>query len=147
MEPDDLEDDDSPHRSKDSAICPVRGMESVIATVSGYHGTERSTTHLVCWQFEGKKYNIARRIGAHIVSHRWLEDCLKEGKRISEGPYTKKSGKEAGPISWELPIFPDTHQKKRCIVNREWDAFPAFSSSPDCLKEGKVDATRPEMGV
>ncbi|XP_020083173.1 uncharacterized protein LOC109706644 [Ananas comosus] len=166
MEPDDLEDDDSPHRSKDSAICPVRGMESVIATVSGYHGTERfklikliaqvganyvgamsrSTTHLVCWQFEGKKYNIARRIGAHIVSHRWLEDCLKEGKRISEGPYAKKSGKEAGPISWELPIFPDTHQKKRCIVNREWDAFPAFSSSPDCLKEGKVDATRPENG-
>lgn len=56
------------------------------------------------------------------------------------------SGKEAGPISWELPIFPDTHQKKRCIVNREWDAFPAFSSSPDCLKEGKVDATRPENG-
>lgn len=57
-----------------------------------------------------------------------------------------RSGKEAGPISWELPIFPDTHQKKRCIVKREWDAFPSFSSASDCLKSGEVDATRPENG-
>ncbi|KZV45601.1 hypothetical protein F511_02261 [Dorcoceras hygrometricum] len=94
-------------------------MESVVATVSGYHGSERfnlikliastganyvgsmspSITHLVCWKFEGRKYELAKKFKTVIVSHRWIEECVKKGCRVSETPYTFQSGQEVGTLS------------------------------------------------
>ncbi|XP_076959843.1 uncharacterized protein LOC143636043 [Bidens hawaiensis] len=94
-------------------------MDSVI----GYHGSERfklirlisqsgasyvgamnaSTTHLVCHKFEGKKYEFARKFNKFVVNHRWIEECIKQGTRVSERPYTKQCGFEVGPLLLEIP--------------------------------------------
>jgi len=42
----------------------------------------------VCWKFEGRKYEIARKFSIPVVNHRWIEDCIKEGKRVPEDSYT-----------------------------------------------------------
>ncbi|XP_077222918.1 uncharacterized protein LOC143856552 [Tasmannia lanceolata] len=110
----------------------VRGMESVVATVSGYSGLERfrliklitqaganyvgamtkSTTHLVCWKFEGKKYDLAKKFSTEVVNHRWFEDCMKKGKCLPEDSYTTQSGQQVGPLLLELPVVADAHGKK-----------------------------------
>ncbi|XP_050265109.1 BRCT domain-containing protein At4g02110 isoform X2 [Quercus robur] len=47
-------------------------------------------THLICYKFEGEKYELAKKIHAiKLVSHRWLEDCLKDWKLLPELNYNK----------------------------------------------------------
>lgn len=111
----------------------IDGMETVIATVSGYHGAERfqliklialtgasyvgslskSTTHMVCWELRGKKYELAKSLGTKVVSHQWFEDCLKEKKRLPEGPYIMICGKQVGHLSLKIPDT-SSHGKRKC---------------------------------
>jgi topoisomerase (DNA) II binding protein 1 len=56
---------------------------------------DRKSTHLVCYEFEGAKWAKANQTGIQrVVSHAWLEDCLKKWTRLPEEPYTHRSGKE-----------------------------------------------------
>ncbi|KAL6961065.1 glutathione peroxidase [Sarracenia purpurea var. burkii] len=129
-----MEDESS---RSESVHVPFQGMESVVATVSGYHGSERfnliklisqsganyvgamnrSTTHLVCWKFEGRKYDIAKQFNTVIVNHQWVEECLKQGRRVPEEPYLLQSGQEVGPLRLE-----------GLLVTKE-NCFPEFGTS------------------
>ncbi|CAK9166588.1 unnamed protein product [Ilex paraguariensis] len=119
-----MEDDWLRQQYKASVNFPLQGMESVVATVSGYHGSERfkliklisqtgasyvgamnqSTTHLVCWKFRGRKYELARKFNMLIVNHRWVEDCIKQGRRVPEHPYLSKCGQKVGPLLLDFSL-------------------------------------------
>lgn len=44
----------------------------------------------MCWKFEGRKYEIAMNAETIVVNHRWIEECIKQGKRVPEDPYMLK---------------------------------------------------------
>ncbi|XP_020554648.1 BRCT domain-containing protein At4g02110 isoform X3 [Sesamum indicum] len=123
---------------EDKSAIPLKGMESILATVSGYHGAERfnlirlisrtgasyvgsmnqSVTHLVCWKFEGRKYELAKKLKIKIVNHRWIEECVKKGKRVSEEPYTSQSGEETGPLCLDVRLgINPTSARSRALKN------------------------------
>ncbi|CAH9090966.1 unnamed protein product [Cuscuta europaea] len=124
-------------------------MEKVVATVSGYQGSQRfnlikliakaggnyvgtmndSVTHLVCWRFEGRKYELARKSRkTSIVNHRWIEDCLKKGKRIQEHPYTLQCGEEVGPVLMNTTPVSESNISSEYNSNDSWtdNAFEEY---------------------
>ncbi|PIN12002.1 hypothetical protein CDL12_15391 [Handroanthus impetiginosus] len=162
--------DDSPqhqHRDRfnlrDSAETTqfnVKGMEKVLATVSGYHGAERfnliklinstgasyvgnmnqAITHLVCLKFEGRKYELAKKFKIEIVNHRWIEECIKKGRHVSEEPYTFQSGEQVGPLC--LDILLGINQAKAQSKALKNTKQPVIDIESDDLDDGTwMDST------
>uniref|UniRef100_A0ACD5Y5A2 Uncharacterized protein n=1 Tax=Avena sativa TaxID=4498 RepID=A0ACD5Y5A2_AVESA len=48
-------------------------------------------THLICYKFEGEKYELAKKVNINTVNHQWLEDCLKAWEILPIDNY-RKSG-------------------------------------------------------
>ncbi|KAK6937309.1 BRCT domain [Dillenia turbinata] len=75
-------------------------VDKLIYTMVGLMGAQFSkpllankVTHLICYKFEGEKYDLAKRMNIKLVNHQWLEDCLNAWKLLPEDSY-KKSGYE-----------------------------------------------------
>ncbi|KAK7266704.1 hypothetical protein RIF29_19355 [Crotalaria pallida] len=127
-------------------------MKSVVATVSGYDEPERfdlikmityaganyveemsksnKITHLVSWKFEGKEFNNAKKWNIIIVNHQWFEDCIKEGRRVLEDPYTWQryvgvvvGEKRVWPLLLKVPhtVKANCSTKKKVISDRSYD--------------------------
>ncbi|XP_010429211.1 PREDICTED: BRCT domain-containing protein At4g02110-like isoform X2 [Camelina sativa] len=93
----------------------VPGSKTLVVCLTGYQGQDREdimamvdlmggnfskplvanrVTHLICYKFEGEKYELAKRMKKiKVVNHRWLEDCLKNWKLLPEVEY-ENSGYE-----------------------------------------------------
>ncbi|KAE8669483.1 Heat shock protein DnaJ with tetratricopeptide repeat isoform 1 [Hibiscus syriacus] len=89
----------------------IPGAESLIVCLTGYQKQDRDDimtmvslmgaqfskplvaskiTHLICYKFEGEKYELAKKIKKiKLINHRWLEDCLREWEILSEANYSK----------------------------------------------------------
>uniref|UniRef100_A0A0D9X367 BRCT domain-containing protein n=1 Tax=Leersia perrieri TaxID=77586 RepID=A0A0D9X367_9ORYZ len=95
----------------------IPGSESLCICLTGYQKNKRqeimnmaslmgaqfsknlthSVTHLICYKFEGLKYETAKQENINLVNHQWMEDCLMAWKILPVGAYTKSS--------WELEIM------------------------------------------
>ncbi|GMI98875.1 hypothetical protein HRI_003556800 [Hibiscus trionum] len=89
----------------------IPGAKSLIVCLTGYQRQDRDdimtlvslmgaqfskplvaskVTHLICYKFEGEKYELAKKIKKiKLINHRWLEDCLREWEILSEANYSK----------------------------------------------------------
>ncbi|CAN6313071.1 unnamed protein product [Urochloa humidicola] len=70
------------------SLMGARFSKSLIANV---------VTHLICYKFEGEKYEVAKKVNIKLVNHRWLEDCLKAWEILPVDDYSKSS--------WELELM------------------------------------------
>ncbi|XP_056170452.1 BRCT domain-containing protein At4g02110 [Syzygium oleosum] len=89
----------------------IPGAESLIMCLTGYQRQDRDdimtmvglmgaqfskplvankVTHLICYKFEGEKYELAKKIKTiKLVNHRWLEHCLRDWEILPEAKYSK----------------------------------------------------------
>ena len=44
----------------------------------------------ICWKFQGPKYELAKKLKIIIVNHRWIEDSVRQGRRLPETSYTAR---------------------------------------------------------
>nr|CAB3501067.1 unnamed protein product [Digitaria exilis] len=96
----------------------IRGAQSLLICLTGYQRKYREyitkmvslmgaqfskplvanvVTHLICYKFEGEKYEVAKKMNIKLVNHRWLEDCLKAWEILPVDDY--------GKSSWELELM------------------------------------------
>ncbi|GBG79625.1 hypothetical protein CBR_g29774 [Chara braunii] len=64
----------------------------------------KDNTHLICYKFEGKKYEMAIRLRLHVVNHLWLEDSGIEAEQLGTGKLPGAAAKNpvgpaVGPVS------------------------------------------------
>lgn len=89
----------------------IHGANSLVMCLTGYQRQDREdimtlvrlmgsqfskplvankVTHLICYKFEGEKYELAKKIKSiKLVNHRWLEDCLRVWELLPEVNYDK----------------------------------------------------------
>lgn len=136
----------------------IPGMGSVVVSISGYSVPEKiklmklidqtgalytgslgkGNTHLVCWDFCGAKYALAKKLSLTIVNHKWFEDCLRAEKRLPDGPYVMLSGREVGPLLWEPSVVTEVTGPKKNHSSHDQAATPANYSRPIFIRESPL---------
>ena len=104
----------------------VPEMRDVVVCLSGYEGERRANleellsalgatyepgwtskcTHLVCWEFAGFRWIRSRALGTDlvkVVSHKWVQDCAREWKRVPEPLFSSCGKFEFDDLAASLP--------------------------------------------
>ncbi|KAL2540443.1 BRCT domain-containing protein [Abeliophyllum distichum] len=93
------------------ALNGIPGAKSLVVCLTGYQRQDRDdimtmvglmganfskpliankVTHLVCYKFEGDKYELAKKMKKiKLINHRWLENSLKAWEILPEADYDK----------------------------------------------------------
>ncbi|KAJ7008202.1 BRCT domain-containing protein [Populus alba x Populus x berolinensis] len=140
-------------RAKNLTMCLTgyqRQDRDDIMTMVGLMGAHFSkplvanrVTHLICYKFEGEKYELANKMKIKLVNHRWLEDCLRNWELLPEDNYSK-SGYELEMLEAEAKDSEDeaegTSVKQPSCEN--------VNKSPQNLKAGTSKSCEmPKTGV
>ncbi|XP_021280952.1 BRCT domain-containing protein At4g02110 [Herrania umbratica] len=135
----------------------IPGAKSLIICLTGYQRQDRDdimtmvslmgaqfskplvankVTHLICYKFEGEKYELAKKIKKiKLINHRWLEDCLREWKLLSEANYSK-SGFDLEMIEAEAK---DSEDEAEETVSKQ-SGQKSLNRSPNNLKAGMLSS-------
>ncbi|XP_068660363.1 BRCT domain-containing protein At4g02110-like [Aristolochia californica] len=138
----------------------IPGSESLCMCLTGYQGTKRDNvmkmvemmgakflkpliaarvTHLICYKFEGEKYELAKRTNIELLNHQWLEDCLKAWKILPTNKY-RKSGLELEIMEAEardseeetdVSIGENTSSRKGLLTPRNSDTHTPLTESTE----------------
>ncbi|OMO63967.1 hypothetical protein CCACVL1_22146 [Corchorus capsularis] len=131
----------------------IPGAENLIICLTGYQRQDRDdimtmvslmgaqfskplvankVTHLICYKFEGEKYELAKKIRKiKLVNHRWLEDCLREWELLPEANYSK-SGYELEMMEAEAK---DSEEEAEETTSKQ-SGQKSLHRSPHNLKSG-----------
>ncbi|XWS46570.1 hypothetical protein CRYUN_Cryun14cG0079200 [Craigia yunnanensis] len=136
----------------------IPGAKSLIICLTGYQRQDRDdimtmvslmgaqfskplvankVTHLICYKFEGKKYELAKKIKKiKLINHRWLEDCLREWELLSEANYSK-SGYELEVMEAEAK---DSEEEAEETTLKQ-SGLKSLNRSPHNLKAGMLSSS------
>ncbi|KAK8654381.1 hypothetical protein V6N13_128350 [Hibiscus sabdariffa] len=135
----------------------IPGAKSLVVCLTGYQRQDRDdimtmvslmgaqfskplvaskVTHLICYKFEGEKYELAKKIKKiKLINHRWLEDCLREWEILSEANYSK-SGYELEVMEAEAKDS-DEEAKETTLKHSEQRSL---NRSPHNLRAGMLSS-------
>ncbi|KAA0046685.1 BRCT domain-containing protein [Cucumis melo var. makuwa] len=132
----------------------IPGAKSLIMCLTGYQRQDRDdvmtmvgligaqfskplvankVTHLICYKFEGDKYELAKRLRTiKLVNHRWLEDSLREWMLLPESNYNM-SGYDMEMLEAEAK---DSEEESNSGITKQKLFARRNTKSPDNIKFG-----------
>ncbi|TYH95994.1 hypothetical protein ES332_A12G146900v1 [Gossypium tomentosum] len=135
----------------------IPGAKSLIICLTGYQRQDRDdimtmvglmgaqfskplvaskVTHLICYKFEGEKYELAKKIKKiKLINHRWLEDCLRDWELLSEANYSK-SGYELEVMEAEAKDSDEEAEE----TTLKHSGQRSLNRSPHSLKAGMLSS-------
>ncbi|CAM6095045.1 unnamed protein product [Calypogeia fissa] len=114
----------------------IEGSKKLCICLTGYQGLARrnimrmvemigaifskpligsQVTHLVCYKFEGEKYELAKKMGMALVNHFWLEDSLNFWTLLPESSYNR-SGWEAETLKAVENVVSDSGEDEDLVI-------------------------------
>ncbi|XP_047065268.1 uncharacterized protein LOC124673187 [Lolium rigidum] len=76
-----------------------------------------AVTHLICYKFEGEKYELAKKVNINLVNHQWLEACLKAWEILPIDNY-RKSGWEQEMMEAQVEDSADEAEDAARVLSR-----------------------------
>nr|XP_051213510.1 BRCT domain-containing protein At4g02110-like isoform X4 [Lolium perenne]XP_051213511.1 BRCT domain-containing protein At4g02110-like isoform X5 [Lolium perenne] len=76
-----------------------------------------TVTHLICYKFEGEKYELAKKVNINLVNHMWLEACLKAWEILPIDNY-RKSGWEQEMMEAQVEDSADEADDAARVLSR-----------------------------